>query len=112
MKQLLITIAALVLVGCDSSSKYAGKYYLQEFEGHQKRDMSQVILNENNTLVYKRSSWLVDKANDPSNTLLHDRQGSWKIENDFLIIRINGNSDVDDIEYKLQKKSFGMEALT
>ena len=80
MKHLLIIIAALVLVGCGANSEYVGSYMLERSSDRKYWDTYE--LKEDGIFIFYPPKIYL-KENEASS-----HQGTWKIENDFLIIKI------------------------
>ena len=85
MKQLLITIAAVVLVGCGSKKSYEGKYFLEI-----RNDKLNVELKQNSlaTLQEKKDAL----------------EGTWDIKGNLIIIKFDMGGD--EIFFQFDKTSF------
>ena len=86
MKQLLITIAALVLVGCGALENYEGKYFF-EFDNVK----TNVELKQNSVVTLQEG---IDKP----------KVGTWSIKGGLIII--NFTNDEHDRVLIFNKKSF------
>ena len=76
-----MTIAAVLLVGCEANSKYLGSYMFESSSDRKHWDTYE--LKEDGTFIFYPPKILLKGKNEVSS-----HQGTWKIENDFLIVKI------------------------
>ena len=83
MKQLLITIAAVVMVGCGDNSHYVGNYYYTSSIPNDD-NRPEVIIKEDGTYLWRWNRKQRKEFPDSENM---NRYGIWKIEKNYLVLK-------------------------
>ena len=99
MKQILITIAAVLLGGCVSSPDHSGKYTMTKNESG---------AGDLNFELKPDGSFLLEPKDEPDDKLI----GSWKVEGEMLVLQGTSEKTSQQIKINFNRATGKVESVT